>query len=774
VKAQVKNLNGTPTVFLNDEPIFFNHQWLSNHPGPNGFPAADAVRGFGKAGVHLYAMGVAAAADYCGHWCGPREGLLGHHDFSMVEPMLRAIIECDPDAHFHLRMYFETQEWWNRLYPDECEIASNGQRLNHSYASKVWLQQVKDFIHEYVEHLRKIGLYERVVAYQVQAGVCGEWIKNVTSMGYLCNDFSAPMRQHFRSWLRERYDGDAAALQNAWADAGITFDTAEVPPGDEQHRTSNLHFRDPAREQRVIDYYHCLAELVADDTIELCRAVKDATRGEALAGAFFGYLMDLSWNDSFFGAVGYPSEYSTTQRSGHLGLRKVIRAPEVDYIVSPYGYAFRGIGGDGLPMPPVDSLRIHDKLYILEEDSHLHNEQDPDGKNFDRKHSIAINQREFGETITHGLGIWWFADAPPGAYSTQHANFQPWLEKFQRIGTWAVRHLDNRPRSEIAVLLDDESFLYETLRNDFDLPGIFHQRVQGLSRFGAPHDVFLLEDLLEGRLPDYKLYIFLNAFALDAKRRAALAQRIRRPGATAVWIYAPGYIKPPDSSQDPQARASLLPLSRGGEGRGEGGGAATGQMLSMDHMTELTGFRFGRGDNPWGPFVHITNFDHPITRDLPQDLFWGTDNRLGPLFHVARNENPDATVLGEVVYSLGRCQPGFAVKSIPLGGGAWNSIYIAAPNLPAPVLRSIARFAGAHVYSDAGDVLHATPQILSVHTLAGGPRIFALPQRAQVVYDLYNDVELAHNADSFPVTLPPVSSALYFTGDAETLRAYRS
>ena len=113
MQACIKPHNGAPTLFLDNRPVFGGHQWLSNHPGPNGFPGADAVRLFGQAGVHINALAVAAASDWCGHWCGPRPGMAGDYDFTMVEPQLRAILKEDRDALFHMRIYFETAEWWN-------------------------------------------------------------------------------------------------------------------------------------------------------------------------------------------------------------------------------------------------------------------------------------------------------------------------------------------------------------------------------------------------------------------------------------------------------------------------------------------------------------------------------------------------------------------------------------------------------------------------------------------------------------------------------------
>ncbi len=164
--------------------------------------------------------------------------------------------------------------------------------------------------------------------------------------------------------------------------------------------------------------------------------------------------------------------------------------------------------------------------------------------------------------------------------------------------------------------------------------------------------------------------------------------------------------------------------------------------------------------------MHLLDFEHPITRGLPQDLFWGAAAPLGPLFFL---DDPQAAVLGQVVGSLGRCQPGFGLRTFHAGQGdaEWTSIYSATPNLPAPVLRGIARFAGVHIFSEAGDVLYATPDLLAVHTLSGGPRKFSLPRKVEVVYDLFEGQVVARKTDKFSVLLSPASTALYYTGDAD-------
>jgi hypothetical protein len=736
MKAQVKQYNGTPTIFLDDQPIFAGIHWIGGLD-PNFLELnQQCVRNFSEAGIHIYSIDAMGA-----EWCGPRPGSPSHFDFSPTAPRLQAIVDADPDALFLLRLGFETRYlasmWWGRMYKSENELLSNGKHPSQSFASTVWQAEVKDLLTGYISELRRSGMYDRVIAYQICTGTCGEWIKDESSMGLVCGDYSEPMKRVFRAWLGRKYANSQAVLQAAWADPAVTFETAEIPTAAEQLNATHLLFRDPKREMKTIDFYDCYAEMCADSLLDFCQTVKKATAGEKLTGAFFGYIMDLSWNNAFFGekTVIEASEVSTVQRSGHLGLQKVLRSPDIDFLVSPYGYAFRGLGGDGLPMQPTESLRTHGKIYLLEEDTTMHNNFDPGGRNQAVENTIAVIQRNFAQVATHGIGVTWLENSSflyePPIRDEAHR----WIKRFEALGEWSIQ-LNHTPQAEVAVFLDDESYFYESIHNNIDIPLIWQQRVVNLNRFGAPHDVYLLNDLLEDRLPEYKLYVFLNPFFLNARRREKLKSILRRNGKTALWLYAPGYI----NENGPQT----------------------------ENITDLTGFQFGRGENPWGPFMHITNFSHPITQGLSQELFWGTTQTIGPLFHL---EDTAAVNLGQVVYSMGRCKPGFGVKTFNPESpqSAWNSVYIATPNVPSPVLRGIARFANVHIYSEAGDVLYATPDLLSVHSVAGGRRTFKLPKPAEAVYDLFNSRLIGHHLTEFNDQLQPASTALYFTGSQAQL-----
>lgn len=722
LSVEIKEYKGGPTLFINGKPTFYFGWWVSFREFND-----EEIKKYAESNdIHIYVF------EGGGAWSGPGANRESHFDFSSMDRIFERLLTVDPEALFHLRINLEMNgQWWHRLHPLELEITSEGIQKVQSFASTAWREEAKDFLNAYAEHMEASGLADHVLAYQVGAGHTGEWCKRVSSMASPCGDYSEPMRKHFRNWLMKKYDNDVSMFRDAWNNSDVDFDLAEVPQPAEQLHAENYLFRNPRTEMNVIDYFTCLSELCSDLVIEYCRTVKEATNGKSLAGAFYGYVMEMVWNSAFF--AEWPErwregEYSTIQRSGHLGLSSVLESPYVDFFVSPYSYGFRGIGGDGPSMLPEESLRIRNKFYIYEEDSRLSlpnypfsDSEKTYGRAENTAQSISILNRNFSYVATHAMGEW--------ARPANDRTIGDYFGNIKKMGTFTLQ-TDHSPAADIAVLIDDESYFYESSRNNLDIPLIFHQKLQGLPRMGAPYDCYLLHDFINGRMKPYKLYIFLNPFHLDTSRVELLKSELRKDNRIALWIYGAGYIQ---------------------------------DTPSLNNMTDLTGFGFGASKYPWSEFMYITDFKHPITRDLSQDVFWGATTMLSPHFHI---EDEDAYTLGYVVYSQGTCVPGFGVKTFP----EWTSIYCSAPNIPSNVLRGIAKFANVHIYNDDGDVLHVSENLIGVHTLSGGQRTFKLPARVEEIYDLVENKTVARNAAQFNTTLKPFDSYVFYTGNSALLR----
>ena len=253
--AEIRQHNGTPTMFIDGQPVFASYLW-HNAPTRDAYEARPwpAV----AEAAYILCLDVARGREAASG--APGAGARGAFRFTGFRERMGRLLDVDPQARIHLRMYFEFMRhngaWWHALYPDEVEIDSDGQPVTQSFASTVWREQAKDFIRAYVREIEAAGLEDHFFAFQTGAGHTGEWCKGGTSMYSLTGDYSAPMRRRFRAWLWEKY-GDDATLRSAWADPNVTLQTAEVPPHLAQLTTTHQSFRDRAP-RCAWNYYACL------------------------------------------------------------------------------------------------------------------------------------------------------------------------------------------------------------------------------------------------------------------------------------------------------------------------------------------------------------------------------------------------------------------------------------------------------------------------------------------------------------------------------------
>ncbi len=113
MKAQLKNHNGTPTVFLDDKPVFFGCHLIGYMDPKNLEGYQPIVRRYAQAGIHIYSIDTLPL-----DWVGPREGNPSPFDFTSSQPRMRTILDADPDALFLIRgcleLYWPPTDWWVR------------------------------------------------------------------------------------------------------------------------------------------------------------------------------------------------------------------------------------------------------------------------------------------------------------------------------------------------------------------------------------------------------------------------------------------------------------------------------------------------------------------------------------------------------------------------------------------------------------------------------------------------------------------------------------
>jgi len=294
------------------------------------------------------------------------------------------------------------------------------------------------------------------------------------------------------------------------------------------------------------------------------------------------------------------------------------------------------------------------------------------------------------------------------------------LRRFVELGEASIHDQDRSSNAQIALVVDAKSPLMRTLNNDMDMAN-FYSIAWEFPRIGAPVDYVLLSDLVEGNVRPYKMYYMMDAYVLDPDERAKVKAFTEQNHAVVIWTYAAGI-----SDQ---------------------------KTVDVEHIYETTGIRVKTRSARWSMRSSVTNFRHLITADIPQGIHWGSDRFLEPLL---TGDDPDALVLGNVVLNEGRHEDGFLLKEFE----NHTSIWCAAQGLPAELLRSIAKYAGVHIYNEEGDVLYASREFLMLHSLKGGSRVIKLPVRADV-YDTVRGMKVATDALEFIADFGEEATILY-------------
>ncbi|HUT95893.1 MAG TPA: beta-galactosidase [Thermoguttaceae bacterium] len=699
--AEIKPHNGVPALFLNGKPNAAM-TYMTYHPEAKHFAS------FGKAGVDLVSF--SATSDFSHYGLAPPVWIAPEQfDYSTFDRRVLLILEANPEAYLIPRVYISSPPWWDEQHPEELVVwhdgardrmQGGGKKTVPSWASDKWRKDAGEALRRFIRHVQSMPYADRFLGYHVASGGTEEWYywNNWTE---IFADYSGPQRKAFVRYLREKY-GDEAALRKAWGDDGVTFDSVQIPT--KEARIGRPGLRDPQREMPVIDYYAFHAEIVADTIGHFARVVKEETNGRKLFGAFYGYIFEMSWYK--YGLLN----------SGHLALATVLANPDVDFLTSPTAYSARALdGGAACWMTTMDSVKLHGKLWMDENDVRTHNT--PNSAGYGRTDGAAetrnVQLRELAMVLGDGTGMWWF-DMGGGWYDDE-----PTMAAIARMNAVAEDsvHRDRSSSAEIAVLADERSMFFCGLDHSFDRPLLYDQKVQ-LYKIGAPIDTFLLSDL--GAIGRYKMYVFLNAFCLDDAQRELIRQRTRQQGAVSLFVYAPGVFRPDGSAGDP---------------------------------APLLGMKVARIDGPAKCRVIVDPDAVESVAGLAATEY-GSDHAFAPRFCV---DDPAVTALGTLA---GTERTGLAMKSLSEGG---TVVYSAAPNLPAAVLRAFARKAGVHIYLDTDEPVYGNRSYLGFTVYQAGKRTLRLPRRTPV-YDLYEQRFLSEDAEEIVLELPAKTTKLLLLG----------
>ncbi len=676
-----------------DRPMRGDLQALHHGPPWTIYPPDNAttiyqsqVRMAAAAGIHIHSFGIPMP------W--PEDGK--EPNYSGVVKAFEATLRADPEALFLPRFGMSAPGWWQKAHPDECMHFDDGKIQHECPASELWRK-------ESLAHLRGLVRFcednygDRMLGYHPCGQHTGEWFYQ-RSWEACLSGFSPAMTAGFRRWLKERYETDEA-LRAAWRNPGVSLDAAQ-PPSVEQRRTATHGlFRDPVAERQVIDF-HEYKQLAMEEPLEaMARAIKEETGGRKIVTLFYGYLFDMS---------GIPNG---PQTSGHLAMERMLACPDVDILCSPISYTDRQSGGAGLFMTAVDSVRAAGKLWLNEDDTrtYLAAEDAGYGRIDTAEKSLWVHQRNYGHILPRRMAAWYMDLGGVGWLNGQ--------DLWENIGSLRKHYQANvgAPATfapEVAVIVDE--------RSPFAMAStgtMFRQQVymirQRLYRMGTPIRVHYLGDLLAGKVPASKAYIFLNAFSLDAEARKCIAETIN--GKTGVFFYGSGFL---------------------------------GERADDALMSELIGMPVSRVDAETAE-VNFVEDSHRLLGGIDRAPF-GSKAKLTPLWAIdgAAGITPLAVLpSGETLVAAAEDRAGLRV-------------YIGTTDAPAAFLRNVLKASGVHLYVDSDDVVSADSHFLALTASEEGSKQVTLPRPA-TVRDLMDGRVIGEGVETFEISMQKGQTRLF-------------
>ncbi len=592
-------------------------------------------------------------------WQKPESG--SEPDYERANGVISPFREAHPAGYFLLRIMLNPPRSWTAAHPGDCITTAEGRRLPYaSPASRLWREEAERLLRGQLHAILAGPHAPRFAGVIVQHLHTSEWFYPETNV---FTDYSTANLEGFRAWLQQQYKRDKR-LRRAWDSKSVRMEDAPLPTPERRLETSFGPFRDPRKQRPAMDLQRYQSELVADTIAHFAGVVKEASQGQSLAGAFYGYTFELNANGP-----------NALANSGHLALARLLECERLDLIVAPYSYFERGPGEPGHLHLPVDSVALHGKLAIIEDDTYTHLASPPPqgvtapgwaARTASLDETLDVTRRNYTTFLMHRCGLWYFDLLSDGRWNSRR-----FWESTALLRRMAAEVRGQGPfRPEVAVAASERAVHYMGANTrPYLLESLYHWRAE-FDRIGAPVGYYLQSDL--PRLPDsVKGLILPSPYVLAKAEQAAIAGLLER-GGTVVYTCAPGIVGP-DGPPD------------------------TGRVA------RLTGFDVSILEDAEGPVT-------------VEDAFTGeTHTVAGPDW---RPRFVITSQVGDTVATYADSEQR-AAAARPEGNGV--VLYTAVPRLPVATLKLVCRRAGVHMYRDTPGMTAVVGPYLAIHTASGPP-----------------------------------------------------
>lgn len=654
-----------------------------------------SIEDFAAGGVKLMSHGY-WSMNVANFWKGE-----GKYNWAHIDSRLKTVAESAPESYIFIDLFVVPPEWYFDRYPEEREMyyPYNGgglkrQRFRAPLCTDRWIRTACRMLKDLTEHIENGPYGKRVYTYLVGGGASAEWYWPATWKGV--TGYSEGTQKSFRRWIRNKYKNDVKALRKAWNNKTVTFETVAVPSPAERRKADFLFFKDPAKNRPAMDLNDFMNDRTEKNIIEMCKAVKEATNFKKTVITYNGYC--LLYHGQF-----------NMHNNGLRTVGTLLDSPYVDGIATPVDYNKRRGGEPGLNINPFYAgAKLRNKIIWQEHDLRTHLCKEGLGRTANLQETNEVIKRALGSSLTTGGGFWFYSIMHP-AHFHEEGMIQT-IAQMSKIAEKTFQY-DASSKAQVALIVDEHTSRFLNQTSSPYLKAHAWGAYLAASRMGAPFDTWLMTDLDNPQMPDYKLYIFLNNYNGDSRQIEMIKRKIRKNNAVSVWCYAPAFI--------------------------------TDKGFTPDAMKDLTGMKFDVEKKTKQLYFDVADPKHIITRK-----YVAIDPcQAGPVF------TPSAPGMKTLMTADGK-----AALTV-LEQKNWRSVYTAIP-LTKELLMGLCDYAGVHVYSRSFDVFDRNQSFMMLHSTTAGKKTIKLDGR-YTVKELYTNKTLGKNVSVFTDTVPEKTTRLY-------------
>jgi len=721
--SSIEYENGSPTLYINGEvtaPVLYLG------PGRDVWYNLQNEQKLQKADVELY---VAGGDVSIGSPMNTADAVWVDEnkiDYDLFDQGIYKVLSANPDAKIMLSISMFAPHWWLDKHPEEelriqtynyetgqAEEIEPDTRMA-SFSSELYKKESGEVLEKLIKHLCESSYASHVYAIKIQDGATAEFlVEGVTTNGGI-PDFSEASLNAFRAYLKETYETNEA-LQKAWNDSKVTFDTATIPTVLERTSDDGLIFINPETNRKSIDYNAFMGSESSNRLLHYAQVVKEASDNKLLTGAYHGYL----WNFN-----------SESNGNVHVGIERVLESEYVDFICSPYTYGERDLGEAANYDAMIDGVQKHEKLYILEIDTRSvfdtpFNNADWDsdvGYCYTMEESVNSLKRDFSTVITKGAGLWIYNMYGTWWYDDQFMGVIREIKEEMYFSTY----MERESTSDVAVYVDEMMHPYLAEVNPYGslalLQDLLRQQRRNLAGMGSSYDLYSMTDLVDGTAGEYKINIMLSPFEITQEEKAAIESKLKKDDKIIIWIYLPG-------------------ISNGSRMSEENVSKLTGMDTKLIYETGLMTAYFEE------------NTKSKLLEGLEGVMYGNSVEMGGPLAYI---DDKEATTLATATFGDGT-MAALAMKDM----GSWTSIYSTIPNLPSQFLRNLLEMTGQHIYSNnPSDIVYASSNYVAVHSMYGGEKTLKLDDN-YAVYDVFGQEYVSLNTDTIEYSMTDGESKVF-------------